>query len=707
MSSLIETTNNEDVPVSAVQPISGCNLPVNTLSRTRSYNAYNMADLNGVKTDTMSRRLQRTSDSSVLCSEETTATTTTEYIATETSASSRTNDNETKSQEGLEEFISMLAGKDPNDTIHETTANIDHLLAIMKSRQMNRDTLHHIPTEEYHSSNNDTIFNFMFESSKSLPTNNNDNADSKPSTLPPSDFRFSFTSKESLMTTNPRNINLRRYRGGGGKIATPNVFYSTAYEDECDDDDDEDEQNEYESDDGETSVQHSRYSGSIVPTSDISKLPQHLQHRKILPLPKPRWKRKGLQRPSSSTHDKEHEQQSANNNTTSSSSPPLTPYIWQFSPPAREIQQRYSSSDHEDWGMSRLSLTDDPNYLFQEVFTSDDSSYRDNAKKMKRSTGSELAEYDERKSAFRRKDRKWRNNNSSGSSSNNNSNVATDGLRAKSGIQLPESAFEFAMDKRTRDQLNGLPTLDDLPRPKSVSLGLSNVLRQTMTPAAPYLSPPPPPPPASSSTRKSTLASPPPPPSSFMQSLPTGTTRTKRNESNPSTKKKGKSNDQSNEPSKTMAEKPVAVSSANTKRGKKGTRKKKTHDDDSHGKSNQSLVSDVALIRNPDPDEWICVFCQYEIFCHGLEMARRKGGYYRRRRERRRRLREVEARRAGECISGATSDFEDDPPVIDDLTHAPPPPPPPPLPPSMPPTSTDTISTMEHHQRKGKGNRVT
>lgn len=347
--------------------------------------------------------------------------------------------------------------------------------------------------------------------------------DSKSSTLSPSDFRFSFT-KDSL---NSRNIHIRRYRGGGGKITTPNVFYSTAYDDECDDDDDDDEQNEYESDDGETSVQQSRrHSGSMIPTSDISKLPQHLQHRKILPLPKPRWKRKG-----STTNDKDQQPSSANNNnnhTTSSSSPPLTPYIWQFSPPAREIQQRYS--DHEDWGMSRLSLTDDPNCLFQEVFTGDDSSYRDNAKKMKRSTGSESsAEYEERKSILRRKDRKWR------SSNNNNNNVATDGPRTTSSVQLPESAFDFAMDKRTRDQLKGLPTLDDLPRPKSASLGLSNVLRQTMTPC--FSSPPPPPPPPaqppaqtampSSSTTKSTVASPPP---SF---TPSNTTRTKRNESIP------------------------------------------------------------------------------------------------------------------------------------------------------------------------------
>lgn len=94
------------------------------------------------------------------------------------------------------------------------------------------------------------------------------------------------------------------------------------------------------------------------------------------------------------------------------------------------------------------------------------------------------------------------------------------------------------------------------------------------------------------------------------------------------------------------------------RRTKKSNRKKKGEDDS--GQSNNVSSSDIAVVRSLDPDEWICVFCQYEIFCRGLEAARRKGGYYRRRRERARRLREAEARRAGEPLSGVASDAEDD-----------------------------------------------
>ena len=43
-------------------------------------------------------------------------------------------------------------------------------------------------------------------------------------------------------------------------------------------------------------------------------------------------------------------------------------------------------------------------------------------------------------------------------------------------------------------------------------------------------------------------------------------------------------------------------------------------------------ASDVSMIINGDQDEWICLFCQYEIFCSGLEAAIRKRGGYRRRR---------------------------------------------------------------------------
>ncbi|KAG2220918.1 hypothetical protein INT45_013047 [Circinella minor] len=44
--------------------------------------------------------------------------------------------------------------------------------------------------------------------------------------------------------------------------------------------------------------------------------------------------------------------------------------------------------------------------------------------------------------------------------------------------------------------------------------------------------------------------------------------------------------------------------------------------------------SDVSMIKNGNSDEWICLFCQYEIFRSGLEATLRKRGGYRRRRQR-------------------------------------------------------------------------
>ncbi|KAI9499459.1 hypothetical protein BDB00DRAFT_1769 [Zychaea mexicana] len=43
-------------------------------------------------------------------------------------------------------------------------------------------------------------------------------------------------------------------------------------------------------------------------------------------------------------------------------------------------------------------------------------------------------------------------------------------------------------------------------------------------------------------------------------------------------------------------------------------------------------TSDLSMIKSDNPDEWICLFCQYEIFSSGLESAIRKRGGYRRRR---------------------------------------------------------------------------
>ncbi|KAI7866863.1 hypothetical protein BDF14DRAFT_1882207 [Spinellus fusiger] len=56
------------------------------------------------------------------------------------------------------------------------------------------------------------------------------------------------------------------------------------------------------------------------------------------------------------------------------------------------------------------------------------------------------------------------------------------------------------------------------------------------------------------------------------------------------------------------------------------------------------LSSEVSMVKSVNPDDWTCLFCQFEIFCNGIEAARRKGGYYRRRKERQRKGKEMAAR---------------------------------------------------------------
>lgn len=51
------------------------------------------------------------------------------------------------------------------------------------------------------------------------------------------------------------------------------------------------------------------------------------------------------------------------------------------------------------------------------------------------------------------------------------------------------------------------------------------------------------------------------------------------------------------------------------------------------------LSSDITLFDNPLSDDWVCFFCQFDIFCNGLEDAKKKNGYYRRKKERLSRMR--------------------------------------------------------------------
>lgn len=89
---------------------------------------------------------------------------------------------------------------------------------------------------------------------------------------------------------------------------------------------------------------------------------------------------------------------------------------------------------------------------------------------------------------------------------------------------------------------------------------------------------------------------------------------------------------------------------------------------DHHEPSRPSKAVDILpassfLFDNGTSDDWMCFFCEFEVFVRGFVAARRKGGWYKRRRERTRRLREIEARQNNELLSSSGSDLDDGEPI--------------------------------------------
>lgn len=103
----------------------------------------------------------------------------------------------------------------------------------------------------------------------------------------------------------------------------------------------------------------------------------------------------------------------------------------------------------------------------------------------------------------------------------------------------------------------------------------------------------------------------------------------------------------------------TSTSTSTTTSTKKPTTKKKSSKKKSAQKEDMApggfLSSDITLFDNPISDDWICLFCQYDILMYGLEDTKRKNGYYKRKREKAKRLKEAELRRLG-----GQSDSEED-----------------------------------------------
>jgi hypothetical protein len=112
----------------------------------------------------------------------------------------------------------------------------------------------------------------------------------------------------------------------------------------------------------------------------------------------------------------------------------------------------------------------------------------------------------------------------------------------------------------------------------------------------------------------------------------TGINKQPKRSPNAKKKKKGKMAVQSPPPPPPLPEQPSSRKAPN-KKGQRNQQKKKWDDDFSNAPGG-FLSSDITLFDNPLSDDWMCLFCQYEVLCYGLEATKRKNGYYRRKRER-------------------------------------------------------------------------
>ncbi|KAL0076525.1 hypothetical protein F4703DRAFT_1883910 [Phycomyces blakesleeanus] len=489
----------------------------------------------------------------------------------------------------------------------------------------------------------------------------------------------------------------------------------------------------------------------------------HLQHRRILPMPKPSHKRRAIKKesifgtlPQLTNASTETTKSSASANTsvgstfppTTSSTPSTaatattatnttttsttgaaatatdsstTPHVWQSKAQTNNTfgatcNTQNSTGQRENWDTNTAATFNGTNssqngFKYENIEAQQsvgpiDAIYREKTKKMKRSVANDLEtktnNAEERKDN-RRKDRGRKAGEDDGESMHH------------AGGRFSDKIFDFSIDENTKEKWKKLPELEEIQLSKR-SIGLTEVLKQAKSPKAtprvvrpskfrernridpvrlpsdpissvplplplPPLPPPPPPPPPpipqqlSSKGKKSSNT---PKKKKGKQTGPPNVV-TKAQKSNVDLERKRPVQHSKVSISSSSSSLPLplpssikpnnstlmsAASSAGTsetitsgKKGKKAQRRK--NQEDQGLSSGYDLFSEVSVIRNINPDDWTCLFCQFEIFCNGIEVARRKGGFYRRRRERQRKLREVEAKRNGEAMVRLQSDDED------------------------------------------------
>ncbi|KAG2185629.1 hypothetical protein INT44_002422 [Umbelopsis vinacea] len=358
--------------------------------------------------------------------------------------------------------------------------------------------------------------------------------------------------------------------------------------------------------------------------------------RHILPLPVPKWRRK--------------DRKSAINNNSSLGPPRVRAAKNCIASPDRAARMVLASlqADQSKPEESVISDIIDSTHLS----VHDLAPHRDKIKKMKRTIGSDEVKDDveERRPHISNGSRRRLRHQQR--YTNNIQDFSTEQQQKLNEVRLPESAFDFSCPFQPR-KLNPLS-----PRLTPSTIGLVKCLKNIPIPFH--------------STTNNINRQLKPLASQFdKQAISTITVMPARQPqplNSTAHKQKGSSNS-SHKDAHGLDDLPPTATSK-TSKGTRPRRNKKSSQAaraSGHGKDTTSstvrttefLSSSSLLFDYGTSEEWMCWFCEFEVFVRGFVAARRKGGWYKRRKERNRRLREIEARQNNELISSSSSDLDE------------------------------------------------
>jgi hypothetical protein len=370
-------------------------------------------------------------------------------------------------------------------------------------------------------------------------------------------------------------------------------------------------------------------------------VPPNSSSRHILPLPVPKWRRKGFK------------------SSLKSRVPMIGPRAAKncIASPDRAARMVLASMKAYQTKCEKIVTESSAT----SVSAHDFAPHRDKIKKMKRTIGSDeiKSDVEERRlhgvTGYRRR----RLHHQQQRFIRNTTTAFNTELQQKlKEVRLPESAFDFSYPFQLRHKFQPLPpqTLDPAA-PKS-SIGLIKCLEQIPYHSMKY------------NNRRSdqqSLAT-----QSDKQAISTTTVASARPHP-PSHRQKGPSRKASHPPAIRNPTVPTDSTGARPRRNNNKKTTSNTTRSPNHRKeaeyarpsliATEVLPATSLLFDHGTSDDWMCWFCEFEVFVRGFVAARRKGGWYKRRRERNQRLREIEARQNNELISSSGSELDDLDPV--------------------------------------------